>query len=225
MTERLKYAVICTRDREQDFADALAAIRPQVDAVIVIAHMFPDYVDDCRDWADGGVIDYSEDPPNISRMWNLGLEAVAKLADGQPYDVAVLNDDAIVPPDWFETITSAMRQVGAAAGSADQHGRLRAGDWDLDVTVGPKNLFNRLAGFAFILDGDKGLSLDEQFQWHYGDDDLEWVACGRGGVVLVGGCKVDHLLPNSTTVGVLAEIAGGDRERFRAKWGQVPHGV
>lgn len=215
MSERLRYAVITTRDRPGEFARCLTAIGEQVDGLVCVAHMEPSYIEA---W-DSGVIFYDEDPPNISRMWNLGLEAVAKLADGQPYDVAVLNDDAIVPPDWFERITEGMHLYGAVAGSADQHGRVPAGLRLLNNKPAADDLLIRMSGFAFILDGTAGLSLDEQFQWWAGDRDLEMVARTRGGTVLVGGCPVEHLHPNSTTIGELARIAGEDMERFRVKWG------
>jgi GT2 family glycosyltransferase len=147
------------------------------------------------------LINYTEVPPNISRAWNMGLKWADTWAIGEPYDVAVLNDDAIVPDDWFKTITDGMRATGAAGGAA-----ARADD-------------HRMAGFAFILDGDAHLFADEQFEWWYGDDDLERRARLAGGVFQAPGLHVEHRHPNSTTVGILAEKAEADGVRFRTKWG------
>lgn len=203
-----RYAVVTTHARPDDFRDCLVAIKPQVDFVIVVAHGMPEYV-----WDALGIIGppcqllpYYAEVPNISAMWNLGLESAHFIATHnvehyQAYNVAVLNDDAIVPPDWFERVTNAMWAEGAAAGCV-----YRAED-------------HRMPGYAFILDGMKGLRLDEQFQWWYGDTDLQRRAEDAGGVAFARGPDVEHRHPNQFTNGVLAEIAGQDHQRYKEKWG------
>ena len=212
---RTRLAVIPTTGRGVLW-DCLDAIRPQVDHVILIAHR-------CAPNVGGSVsvIDYLSKVPNISLMWNLGLIEAERRTKGS-FDVAVLNDDAIVPSSWFYEVTAAMHEVGAVAGSRDQSGVLRGTQTYL--TAGPIGLENRLTGYAFILDGDARLRLDEQFQWWYGDDDLDWRAREAGGVVKVPGEPVVHRYPNGTTHGELEKIAGEDRERFKKKWGgKTPH--
>ena len=193
--ERFRFAVILTHDRPQDFLDCKAAIEPQVDHLTVVAHQC-DYVTEHR----GSLIPYNVWPPNISVAWNLGLRYVAQMAAGRPYDVAVLNDDAIVPANWFTSIIEKMRETGAAAGAATR----------------PDD--PRMAGFAFILASEAGLYADEQFEWWYGDDDLARRAEQAGGIVQVAGIQVEHRHPNSTTVGVLADKAAEDRHRYERKW-------
>lgn len=194
---RLRFAVIPTHDRPQDFQDCLEAIWPQVDRVVVVSHSAP-YMPGPAHGSKCTVLRYEWRVPNISDMWNLGLDQVHRMADGRPYDVAVLNDDAIVPVNWFTRVTWGMRQHKASAGCVK-----RADD-------------HRMAGHAFILDGDVGLRADPQFRWWYGDDDLERRA---GKVAFVPGEGVEHRHPNSTTVGVLREIADADKQRFERKWG------
>jgi GT2 family glycosyltransferase len=182
----------------------VAAIAPQVDLLVVVAHGEPEYAWEAfRDrpaWLAVAMIPYYAEVPNISTMWNMGLSNAHNYFQSN-YDVAVLNDDAIVPDDWFGRVTAAMRDKGAAAGCV-----LRP--WD-----------DRMAGYAFVLDGDRGLRLDEQFRWWYGDTDLQRQAEAAGGVAFAHGRDVEHRHPDSTTVGVLAEVAAEDRLRYERKWG------
>lgn len=220
MTGR-RYAVVPTTGRD-DLWDCLDAIQGQVDRVIVLANRCsaPTYarLEDAH-WVE--VMTYLADPPNISVMWNMGLIAAERHADGMAFDVAVLNDDAIVPEQWFSDLVAEMRLASTVAASRDQTGAL----WGpLTFTeAGPIDLRHRMAGFAFVLDGAARLRLDEQFRWWYGDDDLEWRARQEGGVSLVHGAPVEHRHPSASTIGRLAEIAGEDRERFIKKWGKAPH--
>lgn len=203
----MRAAVIPTNGRV-DLEDCLRAIAPQVDNVILINHKAALK----GNALDLHVLDYFEDPPNISTMWNTGLTHAYEMGADT---VAVLNDDAIVYPGWYDKIEKAMVTAGAVAGwSAGEH----AGHLLYDKAE-PTLL--RMTGYAFILDAEAGLLADPQFRWWYGDNDLEWRAREAGGVVHVGG-SIEHRHPNGTTVGVLAEIAGQDAGRFRAKWGVLP---
>lgn len=211
---RKRFAVIPTRDRPTEYRSCYDAIRPQVDDVVSICHS-----PQALHYSSGVPIRYDAPLPNISAMWNLGLECLDRFFHID-YDVAILNDDAIVPGGWFDRIIEAMDETGAVAGSADQFGRPLL---QLLTTRTNPDISRRLSGFAFILDGSAGLRADEQFQWWWGDTDLDWRARMNGGTVLVPGVKVDH--PENgggTTVGRLAEIAGQDRERFIQKWGSAP---
>lgn len=156
-----------------------------------------------------------DEPKNISRWWNLGLRYVAAQEPIQDFVVAVLNDDVRVPASFVQIIGAAMEGTGVAIACPDVYGidyrRVTA------LTDGP-----RMPGYAFAMRGDNMIYADERFQWWYGDNDIDWQARGRGGVAYVPGLHVQHLYPNSTTVGELAEQAGRDRETFIAKWGRAP---
>lgn len=218
MTTRLRLAVVPTTGRGILW-ECLDAIRPQVDHVVLVTHRCaPKGLDE--PWL-LSIKPYLKKVPNISEMWNLGLDEAEVKCRHQKFDVAVLNDDAIVPSGWFDDVVSAMREVGAVAGSRDQTGILKGTQTYL--TASPISPEFRMSGYAFILDGEARLRADEQFQWWYGDDDLEWRARESGGVVKVPGEAVDHRYPGGTTVGELAVVAGEDRRRFYAKWGRTPH--
>jgi GT2 family glycosyltransferase len=215
-----RYAVIPTRDRPADLADSVKAISPQVDRVFVVDNRSDPPVWGASLAVNTRVVCSPDDPPNLSRLWNLGLDLAASYADGDPFDVAVLNDDAVVPDGWLEIVAGMMRRRGAAAACSDPSGTLR--EPLVHTTPGPVDLRLRLAGWAFVLRGELGLRADESMAWWFADDDLAWRAAELGGVLLVPGLPVSHRHPNESTVGVLAEQAGRDRVTFEAKWGRAP---
>jgi glycosyltransferase involved in cell wall biosynthesis len=158
-------------------------------------------------------------PLNISRWWNLGLDHVKHAEGDAEHVVAVLNDDLVIPPGFVMRLAQAIVAHNAAAAYPDQYGFNC--DYVHRVPV-PISLYRRMTGYAFALRGSANIRADETLQWWYGDDDIDWTARQRGGSVLVGGLRVQHLLPNSTTVGNLATQAGLDRGRFKEKWGRTP---
>lgn len=204
MNGRLRYAVIPTCCRPDDLRDCVAAIKPQVDRVIVVLTRLEDGdLNDVWDSDADDVFLMTDEERNISKWWNAGITLAKQYAReaGQPYDVAILNDDAIVPPDWFDRVTSAMSAHAAGFMSDTQ---------------------KHMTGFAFILRGEAHIQADEQFVWWYGDNDIEWTARERGGVAHVIG-PIEHRHPGSTTIGTLGEQTHRDREAFQNKWGRLPH--
>ena len=223
----MRTAIIPTTGRDTLWA-CLAAVEPQVDYVVIIAHRCNSIV---WDGLHGGsrkpvkvlVQDYDREVPNISTMWNLGLDKadeiarkVASMDDGIRTYV-VLNDDAILPYGWVTDMQKAMSQTGAAAASRPE---IEVPTLINMTAIGPESY--RMAGYAFALDGQRGLRIDEQFEWWFSDNDIEWQARLSGGCALVPGVPVTHLHPNESTTGVLAEKASADRIRFEAKWGVLP---
>ena len=158
-----------------------------------------------------------EQPPNLSRLWNRGIDN-ARLAcqvfNELEWDVAVLNDDAVVPSNWWDAVSGVMRALNAPAASADPFDRLQFGQYQLHGPNAPMSVYTRLAGWAFMLRGELNLRVDERLRWWYGDDLLSLQARRLGGVVHVGGVAVGNTGANSSTVGVLAEQAGRDRQTF-----------
>lgn len=164
------------------------------------------------------VVRVEQDQPNISALWNEGLKFVADW-ETEDYVVAVLNDDLRVPPNFVRHLADAIVQYDAAGAYPDQHNWRRTFN---HTYAGPISLYRRMTGYAFALRGSKGIFADETLQWWYGDDDIDWRCRVAGGNVLVGNVTVEHLTPNQTTVGALAEQAGRDRETFIKKWGRAP---
>lgn len=215
------YAVIPSRNRPEMLANLCRQlVGDGVHVVIVDTGYDPPA-------HDGGTHDITiirddTDPPNISRWWNLGLDYIhdnEMWAATKDYVVAVLNDDLVIPPQFVQKMAAALVRHGAAVAYPDQHG---FGQDYKHTFSGPISLYRRMTGYAFALRGSMNIRADETLQWWYGDDDIDWRARGMGGSVLVGGVSVQHLSPNSSTVGKLAEQAGRDRQTFIDKWGRAP---
>lgn len=219
------WALIATKNRAAELAGLLSDLAdPGGRAVVVDNGSMPpveQYAGRTR--VIRSVLRIPMDPPNLSALWNAGLDEVDRLAR-RPYEVAVLNDDLRVPQGTLEALAEALRLHDAAAAFPDVHGGLKPGQVDWLREARPHNLFHRMTGYCFLLKGELGLRLDERFLWWAGDDDLEWRAATMGGVLRVGGLTVEHLHPNGSTNSnpVLSAQAHLDLEAFSRKWGCMP---
>jgi len=163
---------------------------------------------------------------NISRWWNMGLDYIDtwnRFAKGfgfaaNKWDVAILNDDAIVPEGWFDAVSGTMRQMGVAAGCSGAPGGMPV----LHTQPGPVSLDTRLCGYAFMLAGERGLRADERIKWYFTDDYLDWESRKLGGMVNIPGFQVRHLYPNGqVTPEIHAQIAQ-DAQTFVDIYGMRP---
>ena len=215
---RLRGALILTHNRPELLRQCVDRIQPQVDLVLIMDNASDPPVDNeeyegCLVWHE------STQPPNLSQMWNAGWTAF--LLGGYHYDVAMLCDDAFVPEGWFEAVSNAMHETGAAIGCSDPWGRQHepilklAADGDID---------HRMPGWGWIIDLDKNLQADESMHWWWCDTDMDWQARRNGGMVMIGGYAVSNELPNAYTNAKpeLGAQTGIDKLAFQAKWGQIP---
>jgi GT2 family glycosyltransferase len=150
-----------------------------------------------------------EQPPNLSRLWNLGLAEACRLsADSEEFAIAVLNDDLRIYPGFVRELADGLGTEAAATHPAG------------------------FVGCAYVLRGSLvrtgRLRFDERFRWWYGDNDLEWQARKLGGLRTVELRGVlQHLYPNASTKArpELREQAERDRQAFVEKWGKRPESV
>jgi hypothetical protein len=225
----MRFAVVTTAGERGCLKECLEAVKPQVDRILLVANV-PDQkpllltkilsfriFDYLRNPMD--CLREPEKPPNLSRLWNVGLDAAeryATLQEADTWHVAVLNDDAIVPYDWFETVVLAMTMTGAAAGCSGPTTYFHD-------KPGPVGLDTRMTGWAFILDGTKGLRADENLRWWFGDDDLDWQARQAGGMSMTGVLPAaQNLFPNGSMTPELHAQTALDAEYFLSKWGMRP---
>lgn len=215
----LRFGVIPTNGRPC-VDDAVAHLLPQVSEIAVIeAGQRIEH----REYPEGvtTILDPERPDLNISRWWNLGIDWAAKRAAEQgaeQWDVAVINDDVMVPTDWLCYIANDLRGLGCLAGCTGG----RSGIPVIHRQAGPIDLFTRIQGFAYVLVGESGLRADEDMKWWYQDDDLGARAAAGGGMVMFPGCNVEHLYPNCQTTAEQHYQIAQDRNTFIAKRGYAP---
>jgi hypothetical protein len=212
--------LIVAHNRQDLLDQTVAAIRPQVDTVMVL-----DNASDPHLTVPEGVgsMYIPDQPPNLARWWNMGLDFFADWygRQGWEYDVAILCDDAIAPPGWFTAVAAAMRETHTVAGSTNPWGRphfpLVKREMDSDIS-------NRMCSWAFIVDGSSKVRADESMHWWFFDTAMDVDLRRSGGTVLIGTHPVPNVQPNFYTnlKPELAEQAGRDRKAFAARYGRVP---
>lgn len=214
----LRFGVIPTNGR--DCVDrAVAALRPQVDylAVIQAGHSitFRSYPENVTVMTDQGKL-------NVSRWWNRGLdwaEGVATALNQPEWDVAIINDDVIVPEDWMCYVADDLRLYNAKAGCS---GGIDVGSLVVHRQAGPVPLHQRMQGFAFVVVGESRLRADEEMSWYFSDDHFGYIAAEAGGMAQKPGCHVNHLYPNQQVTSELHVQNAESAEAFKKRWGRLP---
>ncbi len=220
-----RYAIIPTHNRPARLLALVAALGPQCDHIFILDNASEPPIDarqaDKLARAAGnleyGVLLMSDDeqPPHLSRFWNRLLDGCAELAKErgeERYDVAILNDDAVVPAGWYDACSNELREHPAAViAHTDPTTPALLTEFGND----PRN---RMCPHAFVIRGEAGMRADEAMRWWFFDSDLDQRARLAGGVLSVKGPRVANSLANSTTRGPLAEQAEKDRATFEAKW-------
>lgn len=223
MADRARYAIIPTNGRAC-LKDCLMAIAPQVDVTIVVYTV--DQVDGEIQPVQGYLLRDTAEPVNISRWWNRGLETVRGHQLGRSalthpsdlHDIAILNDDAIVPEGWFDAVSAGMREHGAAAACSGS----TVGTQFL-IEPGPiPGVSNPLTGFAFMLAGEKGLRANEDIHWYFSDNYIDWESRKLGGTLMMSGWPVQHLHPNAQMGHDLIARVAVDAQNFVDLYGMRP---
>lgn len=221
------YAVIPTRDRPEVALDCIESIREQVTATFVVNNGLPGSISPKVECPNVFFLDIKDMPiPNIQKLWNTGIEYCEMATAGivPEWNVLVLNDDVVCPPNLASRLSNMMRGMGADLAYPDQFG-VAPPEGILHGTPGPVDMRTRITGYAYMLRGEARMRLDERFGWWYGDDDLDWRCRIAGGSLLVPGCAVEHRFPNAQTNDNPALVAQTalDRQAFINKWGKAPH--
>lgn len=221
-----RIAVITAHNRQELLLECIASMSTQVDRIIVIDNASDPPIRVPRD-AHRNVVLVVRDPqqpPNLSRLWNRGLELAdyaAQAVSAEQWDVGVFGDDVIVPEDWWRRVGTAIRIHGCVAGAT--HGILPQ-PVDIVKRKIDHDITSRMPGWAWMLRGESSMRLDENLRWWWGDTDLDWRCREAGGVVIAAGPIAVNQRPNEFTVSKpeLTHQAGLDRTTFAAKWGRLP---
>lgn len=229
MGEIPRYVVVPTHNRPEWIVPLVRSMSCQCDVMLVLDNasdppLTQADLDVVAGEYDGRVelIRDEQQPPNLARFWNLMLDRCEKLATeagASVWDVAILNDDVLIPHGWLDIAAEGLREHPTAVVAHTGTGR-RIHAPDLR-TVMDNELDTRMCPHAFVTRGEAGLRADESMLWWYLDTDLDWQARLSGGVLTVPGPLVSNALAGSSTVGVLREQADKDRATFEAKWDVV----
>lgn len=220
-----RYALIPTHSRPEQLRALILSLVEQCDAIYIVDNASDPPVNVESLDVDGTIVITRDDeqPPNLSRFWNVGLNLIAYDAQGDgltQWDVAILNDDAVVPAGWYDYVATKLREtpgvrVACTNAYGVGHAPLTKHEPDRDVTT-------RMCPWAFVVPGELGQRADERFRWWWGDTDWDWTARQNGGVTIWPGLQVLNTGANSSTVGELAVQAGRDGQAFAEKWGLRP---
>lgn len=217
MTEPARYAIVPTRNRHAYIVHLAESLREQKINVVVLDNGSDPPLDGRVLGVD--MLTDPEQPPNVARFWNLLFDRVAKLAaaaGAAQWDVAVLNDDALIPAGWFDITATALRRHGTAVAAHTGAGpRFRS---RYLLTELDNDFRTRLCPHAFIVRGEVGLRADESMRWWFFDTDFDWQAREAGGVLCVPGPRTANALANASTVAGLWDQAQADQDTFMAKW-------
>lgn len=213
------YAIIPTYNKAEQLAQLLQSLSHTA-GVIVIDNGDEDFITRRDTPVNTHVIRASAWPPNLSKMWNAGLDIVQAIARVQGFDrwnVAVLNDDVVLPDHrWCERISEALRETNAATACG-----VIEPETTLLTERSPWTLSRRLCGWAHVSRGELGLRFDEDLKWWFGDTAYDKEARRVGGLLLVGEeyvTNTDADVSTHTNPELLAQ-AGRDRQTYIQKWG------
>jgi GT2 family glycosyltransferase len=168
-------------------------------------------------------------------MWNMGVRA--SLAQATRCNIAILNNDLELGPDFIANLSSGLRShPGLAAVSANYDGREFPEKVQAvkGIAAGREDGTGGLAGFAFAVKGEIFQSgcpmFDERFQIWYGDNDftnnLDKAGASYG---IVGNATCTHIGGGSNTSGdgkghrltpELRALADEDARLYAEKWAQ-----
>lgn len=162
---------------------------------------------------------------NIHEMWNLGLRQANSRAWRS--NVAVLNNDISIGPGFLDGLASTLRRFPfVEVVSPNYDGRDLGADEVVpvsDICAGRYDGTGGLAGFAFMLKGERPYRFPTELQWWYGDTDLlASVHAGGLDAVITGAATCEHVKGGSQTGRWsdpdMQRVLEADRAWFEAKW-------
>lgn len=166
---------------------------------------------------------------NIHEMWNMGLNLAQAMAGGESWNVAILNNDLHIGPEFLSRLDHVLR-------SDESHGVVGAcydnREWGRGIlALSVRHLCaarydgsGGLPGFAFMLRGEEHYRFPEELQWWYGDNDMLLTVLKSGRKALIARHAVCQHLDGGSRTGkwndpAMQVLLKADRERFMAKWG------
>lgn len=153
----------------------------------------------------------------ISTWWNLGLNYVREFAEKREHEVFVVSSDNVGRPDSIAMLATFMRDNNLAM--------VGPNPWQDFARIfrieHARGCHDRVPGGCWMLAGESGLRVDEQFRWWYSDDDLEMQAREHSGAGILPGTGL--IAGPDTELSLEKQLwAVQDRRKFVEKWGKQP---
>lgn len=186
----MRFAVVPTGNRPEEYASIAKWCKERGVRLITVAT-----TQQATEYADSEYVIYTE-VFNIQHWWNLGIDLAT--AQGAT-TIAILNDDATLPDDWYDLMEEALQTYSGASG-------MRYGT------------SFKISGYAFALRASDGIRADERFVWWYGDDDIEMQCRKAYGFAILGDIQVGNKYANTSKPKMLRQIRK-DSQAFTLKWG------
>lgn len=166
---------------------------------------YADHVDTC----------YFDDH-HISRWWNQGLHYIAQRADDK-HEVLAVSSDYVGNEHSVRMLANFLRDR--------QLTMVGPNHWSNEERIfklnDPRGTTTRVPGDCWMLAGESGLRIDENFRWWYSDDDLEMQARQYSGTGILPNTGL-HPELDSPLSEEKHKWAIEDRAKFIAKWGKEP---
>jgi len=163
---------------------------------------------------------------NIHKLWNAGLDAAAVKAEQS--NVAVLNDDIRIGPDFMAGLGAALRSHPNIAVVGPNYDKRPGTGLQLvfDICAGRYDGTGGLPGFAFMVKGESRYRFPENLTWWWGDADMVLTHRQLGDfAAIVLGVEVEHVDGGSQsgewTSPEMKEVLAADHAAFVAKWERI----
>lgn len=191
---------------------------PQVDHVIIVDNASDPPVPDDEWPVNVTVVHDPLQPPNLAYLWNSQLDSIHDSRLSSEWDVALLCDDVLMPPDWFDRVSGALRAHPTAA-AASTHSYTPIVEPYLLTQL--SNGADRMCPWCFMLPGERGLRANEALLWWWTDTHIDMLARQSGGTLIVPGAIAtnERIGEYTNSKPELAEQAGRDGDTFQAIWG------
>lgn len=207
----------CQRERLDMLRATVTALdHPRDRVVVVTTRPEPIRFGDIAEFAID-LLTLPDDGQRISRWWNAGIDYIRALTLAERYEILALSSDCVGNPGSVQHLRDYLRSNDLVMAGPNYHTEYP----QVYTAADKRTLYDRVPGACWMLAGESGLRLDEQFRWWYSDDDLEMQArqIGSVGVVPYTGFKPG---PDSGLSDTAAKWAAEDRQRFIDKWKVEP---
>lgn len=184
---------------------------------VVVVSTLPEPVTraDVEEYADHVVLcPFSE--MYIAKWWNTGLDYVDKLAEME-HEVLVISSDWIGNCDSVAMLANFLRANSLTMVGPNPHSPEVC---ILELST-PPHPHSRVPGGCWMIAGESGLRVDEEFRWWYSDDDFDMQARKRSGSGIIPGTGLVGA-PDTALSDLQVRWAQEDRQRFVSKWGREP---